>query len=477
MPTSDLNILLVEDNPGDARLLREGLREIDGLRFELSHMDTLTRALERLRHHEFAVGVLDLGLPDAQGLEVVRAIHNAAPDMPLLVLTALNDEHLAIQSLREGAQDYLVKAELDSASLWRSLRYAMERHRVQMGLLNLSLVDDLTGLSNRKGFLSLANHHAKLASRTRKTFLVGFIDLDGLKHINDTFGHEEGNHALLEAANVLRDSFRQSDILGRCGGDEFAVVVADAAEDSAGIVTDRVQEKVRVRNAQPGVRYPLSLSMGIVACDPLCPPDLGQLLHRADALMYHQKRDRQLRSCDAQSADPLLQPGECDHPELPDSLPVSDGSAGAGLHIVRRRDFVAQMYPAAKPAHILIADDETAVRDLVDQVLRSAGYSTARAIDGQDALEMAKQLGPFDLLLTDEMMPRMLGHELAQQLRQREPSLKVLYFTGYSGRLFAEKAGLKESESFLDKPSTPDGLLEAVSQLLGGSVSPANALA
>ena len=294
MPKSELNVLLVEDNPGDARLLREGLQEIDALTFKLSHLETVSGAIERLGQCQFDVGLLDLGLPDARGLEVVRRIHDAAPDMPLLVLTALKDEALAVQSLHEGAQDYLVKAEVDSGSLWRALRYAMERHHRQRGLLSLSLIDDLTGLSNRKGFLSLATQHARLAYRTGSTFLIGFIDLDGMKHINDTFGHQEGNHALVETAGVLRDSFRQSDILARYGGDEFAVLVSDVAEGSTSIVVDRVQTRVRVRNAQPGRRYQLSLSMGIVASGGTPFPDLGQLLNQADALMYQQKRDRQL---------------------------------------------------------------------------------------------------------------------------------------------------------------------------------------
>src|SRR2546423_1661854 len=98
MTTSTLNVLLVEDNPGDARLLREGLQEIQALRFELTHVETVTCALECLGRCQFDVGLLDLGLPDARGLEVVRRIHDAAPDLPLLVLTALNDEGLAIQS-------------------------------------------------------------------------------------------------------------------------------------------------------------------------------------------------------------------------------------------------------------------------------------------------------------------------------------------------------------------------------------------
>ena len=121
---------------------------------------------------------------------------------------------------------------------------------------------------------------------------------------------------------------------------------------------------------------------------------------------------------------------------------------------------------AASPARILIVDDDTSMRDFVDVVLRDAGYMTVRAVDGQDALDIAKRLGPFDLLLTDELMPRMAGHELARQLRRRQRDLKVLYLTGYTARLFTEKLTWWACEAFLDKPATADQLLETVARLL-----------
>jgi two-component system, cell cycle response regulator len=233
-----------------------------------------------------------LGLPDAQGLEIVRRLHDAAPEMPLVVLSALKDEGVAIQSLHEGAQDYLVKGELTSQLLWRAVRHAMERQRLQLELRNLALVDELTGLSNRKGFDTLATHHVKLAARNGKPFLVGFIDLDGLKQINDTFGHQEGNRAIVETAGLLKDSFRQSDILARFGGDEFVVLVAEGAVACATVVADRVQEKVRARNAHDSRLYALSLSIGLVCSQNVRPPNLDRMLEEADALMYRAKREK-----------------------------------------------------------------------------------------------------------------------------------------------------------------------------------------
>jgi diguanylate cyclase (GGDEF)-like protein len=285
-------VLLVEDNPGDKRLVQEAFREIADLQSEIVHCETVKQALESLAAGRPDVALIDLGLPDAQGLEAVRRIHDAAPEVPLVVLTVLNDESLGIQALKEGAQDYLIKTHIDWRTIWRALCYAIERQRVQIELLHLSFNDDLTGLYNRRGFLTLTQHQIKLACRTGKFFLVAFIDLDGLKQINDTFGHQEGNHALVETANILRDSFRQCDILARIGGDEFAVFVADATQDNGDIVKQRVQQKLELCNTDPSRRYQLSFSVGVVPANGSNGCDIEQILVQADAAMYEQKQGK-----------------------------------------------------------------------------------------------------------------------------------------------------------------------------------------
>ena len=119
---------------------------------------------------------------------------------------------------------------------------------------------------------------------------------------------------------------------------------------------------------------------------------------------------------------------------------------------------------------VLVVDDNEGIRQLVETVLLDAGFEIAVASSGDEASEIASRLGSFDLLLTDERMPGMLGHQLARQLREREPSLKVLYFTGFSDLLFDEKPRLWEDEAYLEKPCTPKGLIEAVSLLLDGRI-------
>ncbi|MCE1170341.1 MAG: diguanylate cyclase [Azovibrio sp.] len=227
MTTQPLRLLLIEDNPGDARLIRETLRDAP-LSVELEHADSLKSGFALLDEWRFDAVLLDLSLPDSHGLGTVSRTRQQAPELPIVVLTGLNDEATALQAMREGAQDYLIKGHVDSALLLRAIRYAIERNRMQSALHALSLLDDLTGIYNRRGFMTLAEHQMKLARRRLVGFYLIFIDLDGMKLINDQYGHPAGDRALIATAQLLSDTFRGSDVVARMGGDEFAVVTTEA---------------------------------------------------------------------------------------------------------------------------------------------------------------------------------------------------------------------------------------------------------
>ena len=174
-----------------------------------------------------------------------------------------------------------------------NLRDITELVRLREELQTLALIDDLTGLNNRRGFSTLGQQQLKLANRAKKGMFLLFSDLDGLKWINDTFGHHEGDQALIEAADIHRETFRQSDIIARVGGDEFAVLAVEAYQDSRDILAARLQENLRTHNAQSNRRYQLSISMGLDYYDPACPCSIDELLDRADRAMYGQKQKKQ----------------------------------------------------------------------------------------------------------------------------------------------------------------------------------------
>ena len=289
--SAGLHVLLVEDHPGDARLIREALAEGQTTRFEIERVDRLASALERLAKEGIDVVLLDLSLPDSQGFDTFVKVHAHTPRVPIVVLSGLDDEMMAMRAVQEGAQDYLVKGQVDSNVLVRALRYAITRQQLQEELRALSLIDELTGLHNRRGFLALAQQQVKLANRTKRPFLLLMADVDGLKTINDTWGHPAGDLALIDAATMLKETFRESDIIARLGGDEFVALLIEADVDAdTTLVTERVHQRLATLNAQSGRRHLLSISVGIAVYDPNHPSSIEELLAQADTLMYDQKR-------------------------------------------------------------------------------------------------------------------------------------------------------------------------------------------
>ena len=134
MNATSINVLLVEDSLPDARLLQEALAEAQAATFDLVHVEQLSQALKRLREESIDVILVDLGLTDSQGLDTFTTLHTQAPDVPLVIMTGLDDEELAIQAVQAGAQDYLVKGQVVAPLLERALRYAIERYRLVQAL-------------------------------------------------------------------------------------------------------------------------------------------------------------------------------------------------------------------------------------------------------------------------------------------------------------------------------------------------------
>jgi diguanylate cyclase (GGDEF)-like protein/PAS domain S-box-containing protein len=164
--------------------------------------------------------------------------------------------------------------------------------RLEQELRLMTLTDDLTGLNNRRGFMLLSEQQLKVARRLGSEVAVVFIDMDGMKWINDTYGHIEGDRALVDTAHILRETFRDSDIIARIGGDEFVVMVTDvnilSSEELAGrlyITTARHNERL----LKP---YKISLSVGIVLYDPLSHESIDAIIDRADKLMYQEKHKK-----------------------------------------------------------------------------------------------------------------------------------------------------------------------------------------
>jgi diguanylate cyclase (GGDEF)-like protein len=193
-------------------------------------------------------------------------------------------------TLRAGAQECLVVADLTPARLERSLRQAVERQRVQQRLADLALRDDLTGLYNRRGVMALGEHQRRQCLRSGRTLVVVEVDLDGLKVINDTWGHQAGDQAIAATAALLRCTFRESDIVGRVGGDEFLAIAVDADAAAVHRVQKRLIQALAAHNRRQTSPFILSFSIGSSVLIPPAGPTLAELINRADVELYRAKR-------------------------------------------------------------------------------------------------------------------------------------------------------------------------------------------
>jgi two-component system, cell cycle response regulator len=292
MPSEQIHILLVEGDPADARRLAQMLRAGGAAKFRLRRAHKLRHAKRHLQNGRADVALVDLSLPDAKGLDVLVEAQRTAPSVPFIALSGAADDSLAAQALQLGAQDFLVKSELNPYQLARALSFAIARQQAQLHLRSLSLMDELTGLHNRRGFISLAEQRLKLTSRQGVRSTLIFIDVDNLKYINDNFGHREGDYALQQIARLLRECFRESDIIGRLGGDEFCVLLSQSAETGDLLVRKRLVHLIEKSNENSRRFYALSVSLGIA--DVAGPNELAQQIGRADALMYEHKRAKQI---------------------------------------------------------------------------------------------------------------------------------------------------------------------------------------
>ena len=167
-----------------------------------------------------------------------------------------------------------------------------KKKQKEIQIKELTLTDELTGIYNRRGFLTLVQHKLKTALRMKKRVNIVFADMDGLKWINDTLGHKEGDQAILGAVSVLKNTFRESDVIARMGGDEFAVAAIEAVHNDAKEFLARLQENIEKYNKEQARPYQLSVSVGLVWYNPENPSSIEELLEQADKLMYEQKRKK-----------------------------------------------------------------------------------------------------------------------------------------------------------------------------------------
>lgn len=287
-----IRVLLVESDAGYVERLGSGLSSQRSANLELEAVGELSQALARLSQGGVDAILLSLDLADSRGMVTFDRAYAFAPDVPIIVLTEEPDEEAAIATVQGGAQDYLVKTEITPPMLVRAVRHAIERHRLFSALRSLSLIDDLTGLYNRRGFSDLGEQYLKLARRSGRGVTMVYLDLDRFKTINDSLGHHVGDRALIKVADILRATFRRSDIIARLGGDEFGVLALEAADESSELLVQRLRERVKEFNQSSPEPYQLSVSIGMAHHDDDLRVRLEDMVAEADSAMYREKHGK-----------------------------------------------------------------------------------------------------------------------------------------------------------------------------------------
>lgn len=284
-----ISLLLVEDNPKEALVIKNMLKEGLQNQFTLKHSRSLNDALDLIQQNQFQAIILDSHLPDGKSFESIPQFLQFCPDAPILILSGVEEEDQAIQAVKSGAQDYLIKGQTSSSTLCRALRYAMERQRATQRITQLAHYDHLTGLANRGLFYERLNCAVARCHRNDTAIALMFLDLDHFKDINDTLGHDCGDSLLKTVAARIKKCIREIDTGVRLGGDEFAVLLEQivSIEDVASVaqrILHLLAQPVIIKQHQLHVTG--SLGITIYPWDSANPQEL---LSHADAAMYRAK--------------------------------------------------------------------------------------------------------------------------------------------------------------------------------------------
>jgi diguanylate cyclase (GGDEF)-like protein len=303
MTDHSIRVLLVDGQIEDSHWVHELLAELEESRYrggwtrgmDVFHVDRLsvaTTVLGESGRSQFDVVLLNPSLPDSMGLHSYLRLQAAAPHVPLVILGEVDDPDLAVSMTRAGAQDFLSKDKLDSMPLARSLRLAVERNRILRDLRAQTNRDDLTGFANRNGFESTAEHDLAAAHSLNHSFAILIVELVGLDQLAQSYGREEQQLALIEAAEVLRGCAPMPALLARIDTERFAVgtlgsSLMDLASRHA-LIIKRMQMYLRASNrSQLQVRY----GAACYHSGSELPTSIGELLKSALNSLCENKED------------------------------------------------------------------------------------------------------------------------------------------------------------------------------------------
>jgi len=291
MDSTEIAVLLIEDNHDDALLIRRDLSKAVRISYNIIHVDGISKGLERLNSGGIDVVLLDLGLPGNQGLSVLEEVQAQSMAVPVIVLTGHDDDDLAREAIQKGAQDYLVKGQVSGNLLQRAILYAIERKRAAVELKRLNellehqaTTDPLTGISNRLKFNEMLEAEIQRSSRYALPLSLIMFDIDFFKKVNDSHGHHVGDRVLREIVALVRDNIRVNDLLARWGGEEFMIMATNTTLENARLFAEGLRLLIAQHSFQEVGNVTCSFGVARLIDD-----SQDQFIQRVDRAMYDAK--------------------------------------------------------------------------------------------------------------------------------------------------------------------------------------------
>ncbi len=277
-------IIIVDDDVSLLRVIEAGLSSHG---YQCMTVPDAEAALEIIAGNPFDLLLTDIVMPGMDGFELTAKAKRLRPDMLSIIMTGFTEDFSYDRAIEGGASDFIKKP-----FTLQELLIRLQIAKFQEKLLKMSVTDELTGLYNRRGFFAMAERQLKLSNRHKEIMYLLFADLDNLKGINDTHGHLEGDLALMGMSRVLEDTFRQSDIIARMGGDEFVVIPIGTTEEGAGVAISRLNKNIDGYNVKGEKKHLLSISIGLACYNPENPCTVDDLIRQADSSMYEKKKQK-----------------------------------------------------------------------------------------------------------------------------------------------------------------------------------------
>jgi signal transduction histidine kinase len=512
MTPAAVKVLLIEDNPGEARLVREMLCDSGLSGAQFTHGLSLAEGLAWLGREACDVVLVDLNLPDSSGLGTFAKVHAAHPSIPIIVLTGNDDTAMAVEAVRQGAQDYIPKSQLNSKLLATAIRYAIERKRAEEDKARLSSQVQQAQKMQALGQLAGGVAHD---INNQLAVIAGY---SGLTLLDETLDKElqEQLQGILDATQKAAGLTKQLLAFSRSQPLEPVVVcpnepIRKVAKVLSSVLGEAIEFNLRLAEDAGCIRIDPSKLEQVI---------LNLALNSRDAMPKGGKFIIETANLPASEAGTGRAPGDRVQVSVSDTgtgIPKDiqdkvfdpffttkpkDKGTGLGLAMVygtvkqqdgeifldsepgkgttmrlcfnRIRDDAPASAPPKQESRrhhgrgerVLLVEDEAQLRKVMEKTLRRGGYSVASAANADEALKLFGKAGDFALVLTDVIMPGMSGVELAARLRERAPDLPVIFCSGYAGDLITAGGPEAAGAAFFTKPVDPDRLFQKMRELL-----------